>query len=132
MTDQAVLDRRRAVLDIITTHPERHSQVAWEMRHPNECATTRCVAGWAIWAEDPNARNSYVARQAIARRFGLSEASYQDTAQALLGLTYAEAYELFFFADDDEAVELLRQYADDSESVQHLDGFDPDLPDFRE
>lgn len=132
MTDQVVLDRRKAVLDIITAHPERHSQVAWEMRHPNECATTRCVAGWAIWAEDPNARNSYLARQAIARRFGLPEASYQDTAQALLGLTYAEAYELFFFADDDEAVELLRQYADDSESVQHLDGFDPDLPDFRE
>lgn len=129
INEPVFIARRQQVLEQITVHPETHDQGSWE--YPVDCGTSRCVAGWAIHFDAPAARDIWEAKSEAAHRLGLNGyiATYSQVGAKLLGLGEYEADELFHGADDEEAVDLLRQYAAglyESEIV-HLDGWD-ELP----
>jgi hypothetical protein len=123
------LDLRQKVLDQIVAHPETHDQADWETSSPS-CGTRRCVAGWAIHFAAPRLPSADVARAVIARDLGV-DPRYFIVGKELLGLTDAEAYELFYGTTDDEAVDLLGQYAQGyaTREVEHTEGYDPNYID---
>lgn len=123
---QIYLARRQKVLGHIVAHPEDHDQEQWETHSPS-CGTQRCVAGWAVHFEAPQSRHLEGAMQYVADRDNIhyDYITFSNIGRHLLGLTYAEADELFFEVDNEQAVELLRQYAAGSNDVVHTESYDP-------
>lgn len=122
-TDLEFIVRRQQVLNQITAHPELHYQGSWESR--KECGTTRCVAGWAVHFAAPEASDLGEAKRQAVADLGIEHEvhSFSGVAARLLGLNGYEAGELFLDAADDEAVDLLRQYAEmdvDQTDIVHL------------
>jgi hypothetical protein len=113
---------------LLLEFPELHRQQAWEA--PPEatglCGTTRCVAGWAVWAEAR--RLGLLSRKreltcgevlkAVALHHGIHNhggpdpsALYEPVAARILGLTSDEAYDLFWDLDNDRVTDRVRSYA---------------------
>ncbi len=127
LNDQVYLDRRQKILDQIFAHPENHNQTQWEKENPH-CGTQRCVAGWAIYFAAKHSSSVHLGRYEVAAELRV-EPQYGVIAAALLGLTDAEAFELFYDADNLDAIDLLRQYAQGETEVVHTDNYDPDYHD---
>jgi hypothetical protein len=121
------LDRRQKVLDQIVAQPYLHDQKQWETSSAS-CGTQRCVAGWAMYFETPGNRSLDLVKYEFARNLGV-EPRYFIIGKELLGLNDAEAYELFYEVTNDEAVDLLRQYARGETDVLHTEDYDPDYTD---
>lgn len=93
----------RACLHRITSHPEEWEQAAWACR--TECATAYCLAGHAVlaaghtipFAPDDTCpgRHKNEATTPVAYTADGTRWYIEDLAQAELGLTDAEAAELF-------------------------------------
>ncbi len=77
------------IWDQIAEHPETHDQSSWE----DECGTTKCIAGWAAHFS-PNSNHLNI--------------GYFAHGQEVLGLGHLEASSLFYHADDERAVQLLK------------------------
>ena len=72
---------------------------------PAECDTTRCVAGWAVWLQNPT--------QPISRTLNeLPDSSYSLAGMRLLGLTPYETNYLFFETENSEALAMVEHYAE--------------------
>lgn len=105
----------RKIRDQITLQPETHDQSRWEGYDHDPCGTAICVAGWAIHftalAEGVSvADGTWNFRHQYAQRHGLRSTSYSNVARHLLGLT-VDGAEKLFYADDEEARALVREYA---------------------
>lgn len=129
MADNAprFIARRQKVLNQIVAFPETHDQTQWETGSPS-CGTQRCVAGWAIHFEKPDIADLDRAKYAVASELRVAP-RYFTVGRDLLGLTDAEAYELFYEVTNPEAIELLRQYATGSTAVVHTEYYEPDYSD---
>lgn len=106
------------VLDIVRTFPERHAQHDWiadpaqetvaSWEQAQECGATACIAGWAAWIHrapleiwitaDPEKENEYV------------EFMYYFGA-TVLGLNEADAEQLFYRTNNEQAVRALEYIA---------------------
>lgn len=113
----------KQINEIISTQPDRHDQGTWESQS-SACGTTRCVAGWAVHLtvkadlftldDDGYATTSPEVRALAAQqnRGGISKSrSIPRIARELLGLTADEATVLFFYADEEEAREVVGMIA---------------------
>lgn len=105
----------KKIHDQITLQPETHDQWSWEAFDYDSCETTRCVAGWAVHfaALDEGvsvADGTWNFRHQYAQRHGLHSPHTPDVARHLLGLS-VDGAERLFYADDEEARALVREYA---------------------
>lgn len=91
------------IYDQIAQHPETHNQAVFEMH--DACGTVRCVAGWAITLEGRVDQKGSIYDGVVSARAILT------LAAELLGLSEAQANELFYAVTDAEAVELCHRYA---------------------
>lgn len=105
-------ERFQQIYDQITRHPERHNQREWE-RSTLSCGTQYCVAGWALFFEDPESPIVSTAIRLIADHDLMeTDGGLEFTAgQFLLGLDESQAWELFMDSENHKAVELVRRYA---------------------
>lgn len=141
------------ILDIIENDPKKHDQSSFESdRHiphyegyeddpdwegdpysdgpyperdqcAEECGTTRCVAGWAIFLNNPGTDTLDDAmRMQLRLDFPDDVAardrnmfSYSNTATRILGLTKLEAEALFYYASDVDARYILRSIVENGE-----------------
>lgn len=100
------------VYDQISSEPETHEQWTWEDSETanEECGTTRCVAGWAVFFG-----HNLEHGQSIYCGYGDGSAwrhpSIQREAAHLLGLTDNEAAHLFLSTNNSQARELVLRYA---------------------
>lgn len=99
----------RKVHDQIVADPESHNQADFETR--SQCGVTRCIAGWAILI-DAHDKGDNVVSFLNSSAFLRSRVSPSSFARELLGLTLDESEYLFFEADDEEAVEVVRACAE--------------------
>lgn len=93
------------IRDEIEAHPEAHEQDVWETEYAS-CGTARCTAGWAVHFTHPEDKSIFLTIQRPEYRDG-----FESAGKMLLGLTSAEA-EYLFYADNDEALEMIQHYAD--------------------
>lgn len=102
---QKNIDLLKKVLKQITEDPDSHDQGEWEIQTP--CGTTRCVGGWALHLSS---------QQVYAEGYGLVLGQDSSAARAahVLGLNGFERDALFYWADNDEAVELLQHWTDET------------------
>lgn len=135
------VDMFKRIQDIIIANPERHNQSYFEMGGVG-CGTTRCVAGWAIhlWGQDNgiagtigDIEEEYIAEVGaedlieaqdidVPDYLGNGErADWIDTEHVgahILGLDEDQSYGLFFNMDDDDALRMVKEYAQGSTNVQ--------------
>lgn len=91
------------ILDQITEYPETHDQDDFEdVSEFRNCATKRCVAGWAVHF------NGYKVTNVV--NFDTYDA-VADLGRQLLGLDQDEAEWLFYRASNETAAEAVRQLA---------------------
>jgi len=107
-------ERARRLAAMLDARPERLEMSSWTRpESKNECGTTACVAGWAViwsrgavdigpdgtmtWSKDADLWCTY------------PHHSYERDGAQFLGLTDTGATALFFGADEETAVDVLRQ-----------------------
>ena len=114
------------IRDMIREHPEQHDQSAWESQPVDECGTTRCVAGWAVYLEAgapllTSDSGVYLTPEveALGLRLGLVRGGFEDDldmipviAQRLLGLDDRQAHQLFYRMNNQQALEQVERYAE--------------------
>lgn len=132
-------DMFKRIQDIIISSPEKHDQHYFEAG--NGCGTTRCVAGWAIhlWGLDNgitgtlgDVREEYIDSVGVdaiveSQNIEVSDHSsivVRDWIDAehigarILGLDGDQGYSLFFNLDNDDALRMVKEYAQGSTDVQ--------------
>lgn len=112
----------RKIYRQITEHPETHDQRAFESTY---CGTQRCIAGWAVALHFGLGVGESIYRSRAVKKHATVNGGYggvmadngvwlSDTAHHaadLLNLPYNEAAKLFYYMNDEGAVEKCRQYA---------------------
>lgn len=93
----------QAVLDAIEAEPQAHDQRRWT--YTNNCGTTRCVAGWAMFL------HGYSDMEIDIIACHNKPFPVRDAAAPLLGLGLRDAHHLFYCTSNKEAVEALRWVA---------------------
>lgn len=91
----------KSVYRYIKAHPEQHDQTAWCEPGENECDTTMCIAGTAI----------YLAEGVEGLEYHRKNGGWSDKARHLLGLSYKEELRLFYELDNEEALRQLLEIA---------------------
>lgn len=121
------------IQDVILSNPERHDQHYFETGAT--CGTTRCVAGWAIhlWGLDNGLTGSiekigqeyigFVGYGTLVEDMAFEGESDVDTdaevvGAHILGLNRGQAYELFFNMNNDDALRMVKEYAQGNTDVQ--------------
>lgn len=126
-------DMFNRIQNVILSNPEKHDQHYFEIGQG--CGTTRCVAGWAIhlWGLDNGLTGSI---EKIGQEY-VGFVGYSNLVDALafegdldvdteveivgahiLGLNRGQAFELFFNMNNDDALRMVKEYAQGSADVQ--------------
>ena len=104
----------RRIMEHVTAHPDEHDQSSWGYR--DGCGTTRCIAGWAVELSDAEplwrAPLRFGQFRGGARMADGRMLDVQDAAAELLGLTHAQALDLFEAWDIDEVWGVVKDITD--------------------
>lgn len=122
----------RKIADRITAHPDTHNQDYWS----NECGTTRCIAGWAVYLQAVDSARigdgqevGEVGLNGLARDYlraeGLEEERFyvpvETAGRHILGLTVDQAEKLFWTTSNPLAVEYVAELATGSIPAELLE-----------
>ena len=99
-------EKCQKVLDFIIAHPELHSQRTYL------CRTTMCIAGTAVMLEKLDEKE--ILRAAERSGLDLFWVQFFKVGRSILGLTDAEADDLFYTMNDAEALRKLKEFANQS------------------
>ena len=106
MANDVMIDR---VLAQILYAPETHNQDTWAKE--DECGTTRCVAGWAVYFSDDYFIQKYE-WQTSGQPVRVSDGStvlWSEAGADVLGIDLAQADYLFFETNNEQAVDFLKE-----------------------
>lgn len=101
--------RLDAAIGYIEEHPEEHDQRWWFFKDPNNCGTTRCLAGTVAMQDGWKPLYGTMLGETVAgtvQKNGHAEDVY-DVAMTLLNLDEVDADKLFY-ADDLNAIKRVR------------------------
>ena len=106
----------RQVLQHLIAHPEQHDQSHWGKR--TKCGTVACIAGTTLLLSGEPVK--------FDRHGNIANPNIPGRAAELLGVTAefdednlicdGEAFRLFYQMDNDQALDLLRQYIEQAEA----------------
>lgn len=120
----------KRIEEIIIAHPERHRQAYFEAGD-SMCGTTRCVAGWAIhfWGLDNGINGSlheieeaYIGKiesSVLTENYEFAAGVDAEHVGAhILGLNPDQGHDLFFNMSNDDALRMVKEYAQGSTDVR--------------
>lgn len=108
-------EKCQEVLDYLLAHPQYHnqsyviSQVEDNIDEENICGTTMCIAGCAMFLDNPKEFMQVFSDPDIGE--GLEPHDWETRAAKILGLTGFEAADLFWVMNNDQALHALKEYA---------------------